>query len=89
MYLKVKFRCDCGCTSEFDNETIANKICCPNCGNELKRDVSEKVLLLLRTMNEIPEDSWFSAKPKLEFITSSWEAVPENQSNTGRDLNSL
>lgn len=89
MFLKVKFSCDCGCVSEYDNETTAKKIYCPNCGNELCSDISEKLLLVLRTANEIPEDDLFPAKPRLEFVTSPWEAVRESQPDIVHSLNSL
>lgn len=79
MYLKVKVRCECGCLSEFDNQTTANKICCSNYGNEMQPDISEKVLLLLHTMNEIPEFDSSPAQPKLEFVTSELAELLENQ----------
>lgn len=89
MYLKAKFRCDCGCVSEFDSQTTAEKIYCSNCGADLQPDISEKVLLLLRTMREIPEDYSRALKPALEFVTSPWEELLENQANTLHDPSTL
>lgn len=79
MYMKAKYRCSCGCVSEFDNNTSATSIVCPNCGSKLQADISDKVLLLLRTMNEIPEPNAFSSEAALAFVTSPWADMPKNQ----------
>lgn len=78
MYMKVKYWCPCGCVSEFSNNTSATSIVCPNCGKELQKDISDKVVLLLHTMNEIPEPNAFTSDARVEFVTSPWEDMPES-----------
>lgn len=79
MYIKVKFKCACGCLTEFNNETTATRIFCPNCGNELPESDSEKVLAILRNTMELSDDySNPFSQQSLEFVTSQWEGVLKN-----------
>ncbi len=79
MFMKVRFKCDCGCKSEFNSDTTATRIFCPNCGNELPEADSEKVLSILRNTKDLSDDySGLFAQKTLEFVTSQWEGVLKN-----------
>ena len=84
MYIKVRFRCKCGCINEFSNETTATKIYCANCGKSLPERDSTVVLTILHSMNELPDDyeSVFN-QTNLQFITSPWECGNETPKDTG------
>lgn len=73
MYLGIRYRCNCGCTSEFNSDTTAAEITCPNCGVALPPDVSEKLLSMLHNAKEIPEEFSEALFPKLTFITSPYK----------------
>ena len=70
MFLKIRFRCDCGCVSEFDEKISTNSITCPNCGKPLPDEVSQKLLNILHNANGIDEKYSEAPLPKLEFVTS-------------------
>ena len=75
MYLKVKFRCDCGCVSEFDGSTTASRIYCPNCGHSLPDEDSTKVLTALKSVHALSEKYDDFPVKTLQFVTSPLESV--------------
>lgn len=82
MYLKVKYRCDCGCVSEFDGSTSATRIFCANCGNSLPDEDSAKILAALKNAHAIPECYDGNPFPTLMFVTDPSEFFPGNRKET-------
>ena len=78
MYLKVKFRCNCGCVSEYDGSTTADHIYCPSCGASLPDEDSTKVLTALKSVHALPERYDGNPFPALRFVTDPLEYFPEN-----------
>lgn len=71
MYLGLKFRCECGCVSEFNSSTTADIISCPNCGSALPQDVSDHLLAMLHHANAIPENFSGGFFPTLQLLSES------------------
>lgn len=82
MFLKVKFRCNCGCVSEYDGSTTADHIYCPSCGNSLPDEDSTKVLTALKSVNSLPEKYDEFPMPTLRFSTDQLESFLGNQKET-------
>lgn len=57
MFLKLKTSCSCGCAYYSNEKTNVDKIICPNCG--LEHPYSSKLLMMLKTANEIPDGEIF------------------------------
>ena len=74
MFLGLKFRCECGCISEYNSDTTADKISCPNCGAVLPQDVSENLLAMLHHAKAISESYSDGFFPTLELISASERA---------------
>lgn len=82
MYLKVKFRCACGCVAEYDGDTTADHIFCPNCGCSLPDEDSAKVLTALKSIHSLSEKYDEFPMPTLTFVTSPLESFLGNQQET-------
>lgn len=69
MYLGLKFRCECGCVSEFNSSTNATKVSCSNCGAVLPQEISEHLLAMLRHANAISDQYTDGFFPTLTLIS--------------------
>lgn len=57
MFLKFQITCTCHNRYTVNESVSADKIICPNCG--LEYPYSDKVLSILKTAKEIPDNTYF------------------------------
>lgn len=78
MYLLAKYKCECGCVSEYLSDTTATKIVCPNCGKPAEKELNDSILEVLRAMKRVPESDSFSLFQQVTFETDPFQKITKN-----------
>lgn len=76
MYLKLKLKCHCSCTHELLEDTSVSEIICPNCGEKMDKETSDKLLKTLSLVNSIendPNNPFFNSGFNISLVTSPFE----------------